>query len=49
MPVGAEKVTVIRKRTGSRSVLKGKNPCHALLDHDSRRLANHDGTADLER
>ena len=42
-PVGVEKVTVIGKRSGGRSVVKGSNPYHALLHHHSRRRADHDG------
>jgi hypothetical protein len=41
--VGVEKVTVISKRSGSRSVVEGRNPCHALLDRHSGRRAHHDG------
>jgi hypothetical protein len=41
--VGVEKVTVISKRSGGRSVVKGRNPFHALLDHYSWRRANDDG------
>jgi len=41
--VGVEKVTVIGRLNGSRSVVKGRNPCHALLNHHSRRRAHHDG------
>ena len=41
--MGVEKVTVISTWGGGRSVLQGRNPCHALLDHHARR-AHHDGT-----
>jgi Cu/Ag efflux protein CusF len=34
-------LTVISKRSGSRNVVKGSNPYHAVLDHHSRRRANH--------
>src|SRR5437667_7918121 len=41
-PVGVEKVTVISKQSGGRSVIKGgRVPAHALLDFHSRRAANH--------
>jgi hypothetical protein len=42
--VGVEKVTVISTQSGGRSLVKGRNPFPALLDHQSRRRANHDGS-----
>ena len=43
-PVGVEKVTEISRLNGGKSVVEeGELPRHALLDHHSRRRANHDG------
>src|ERR1700687_950701 len=40
----AEKVAGISRLNGSKSMVKeGGSSCHALLDHHSRRRANHDG------
>jgi len=30
-------------------VVQGRNPCHAVLDHHSRRHAHHDGATRIDR
>jgi len=41
--VGVEKVISISRMRFSRSMLEGKDPCHAALDFHLRRPADHDG------